>query len=73
MRKVLSVISAFFVETVSLPTLARGIGKIVSSFFGFLLSSAKAILFAVLADPLMFILIGGILLYAYLKDFISSV
>ena len=73
MRKFLSVISVFFVETVSLPTLAKGIGKMISSFFGFLLSSAKTVLMAVVTDPLMFFLVGGILLYAYFKDFISSV
>ena len=72
MRKFLSVISAFFVETISLPGLARSTSKLISSFFGFLVSFAKSVMVAVLTDPLMFMLVGGILLYVYMDEFLSK-
>ena len=44
----------------------------LSCFFGFLVSFAKSVMVAVLTDPLMFMLVGGILLYVYMDEFLSE-
>lgn len=72
MRKLLSIIWHFFVETISLPGLIKQILKYIAASLDFVVSFGKAILVAILADPLIFILTAGVLLWMYLDDFLAE-
>jgi hypothetical protein len=72
MRKVLSMMGHFFVETISLPSLIRQIWKYTAASLDFVVSFGRALFVAVFTDPLIFMLTAGILLWMYLDEFLAQ-
>jgi hypothetical protein len=73
MRKFLSILGHFFVETFSLPSLLKQIWKYASASLDVVVSLGRAVLVAVFTDPLIFMLTAGILLWMYLDDFLAQI
>ncbi len=72
MRRFLSIIWHFFVETISLPSLIKQIWKYIAASLDFVFSFSRAVLVAVFTDPLIFMLTAGVLLWMYLDDFLAQ-
>lgn len=72
MRKFLSMMGLFFVETISLPSLFKQIWKYTAASLDVVVSFGRAVFVAVFTDPLIFMLIAGILLWMYLDDFLAQ-
>jgi len=72
MRKFLSMIGDFFVETISLPSLLKQIWKYIAASLDFVVSFSRTVLVAVFTDPFIFMLTTGILLWMYLDEFLAQ-
>lgn len=72
MRKFLSMMGHFFVETISLPSLIKQIWKYTAASLDFVVSFGRAVLVAIFTDPLIFMLTTGVLLWMYLDEFLAQ-
>ena len=72
-KKLTSIIFAFFVETLELPTLIKSIYKAIKHQFKFGSSFLKTVVVVVFTDPIIFFLVAGILLWFYIDDLLSVV
>jgi hypothetical protein len=72
MKRFLSMMGHFFVETISLPSLLKQIWKYTAASLDFVVSFSRAVLVAVFTDPLIFMLTAGILMWMYLDDFLAQ-
>jgi len=70
-RKIIPLIFEFVVETLGLPTLIKSIYKALKYQLKFGSSFLKTVVLAVLTDPIIFILVVGILLWFYIDDLLS--
>ena len=72
-KKIASLIFVFVVETLGLPTLIKSTYKILMYQLKFGSSFLKTVVVAIFTDPIIFFLVGGILLWFYIDDLLSIV
>ena len=72
-KKLPYLIFQFVVETLGLPTLIKSAYKMVMYQLKFCTSFLKTVVLAVLTDPIIFLLVSGILLWFYIDDLLSVV